>query len=370
MALNIACTFSCLSSLAWSESSSASFQAGAGAWSVVRVDSGMGHDRSHPSLERDRFMLARTPSFLILVLLAAMSGVVMTGCSVSPATGKRITTMYTWEWEKNVGAEAASGLTEQFGGEVDDVIPSQYVRQIGMKLVAGIEEGVPDLDWEFTLLNSEVINAFALPGGKVFFTRGLAEKLDSEAAMAGVLGHEIGHVTGRHGNQRMTQQFGFNAGVALGSILVGSSDADSDVRKYGQVVIPSVAVGGNLLILSYGRNHESEADMLGMRYMERAGYDPIGQLHVMQVLDAQAQGSKQPEWLATHPHPETRISDIRELINTHYAHTQNDSSYVMNRGKYEQQMLIPLRNLAPPPKGEVNAMIGMPALWCLHCAGE
>ncbi len=312
-------------------------------------------------------MLARTPSLLILVLLVLLSGVAMTGCSVNPATGKRITTMYSWEWEKNVGAQAANGLTEQFGGEVDDVIPSQYVRQVGMKLVAGIEEGVPDLDWEFTLLNSDVINAFALPGGKVFFTRGLAEKLDSEAAMAGVLGHEIGHVTGRHGNQRMTKQFGLNAAVGIGSILVGSSKSDSDLRKYGRVVIPSVAIGGNVLMLSYGRNHETESDLLGIRYMVRAGYNPIGQLHVMQVLNEQAKGPRQPEWLATHPHPASRISDIQELINTQFAYTQNDAAFILNRAQYEQKMLIPLQNLPAAPTGEPIAMLDTPALWCSHC---
>ena len=290
------------------------------------------------------------------------------GCTTNPATGKRIVTLYDWEWEKRVGAEAAMGLTEQFGGEVDDVIPSQYVRTVGMKLVAGIEEAVPDLDWEFTLLNTDVINAFALPGGKVFFTRGLAEKLETEAAMAGVLGHEIGHVTGRHGNQRMSKQFGFNAMLVAGSVIVGGSDSDSDIRKYGQVVIPGVAIGGNVLLLSYGRNSESEADMLGMRYMERAGYNPIGQLHVMEVLLESAKGARSPEWLSTHPYPESRIDAIGELLSGEYAHTQNNSAYVFNRDQYEQRMLLPLRNMPRPViDEETTTLLDVPALWCGHC---
>ncbi len=313
---------------------------------------------------------------LILTLVIGVS-FLMGGCSVSPATGKRITTMYDWEWEKKVGAEGALGLAAQFGGEVDDEIPSQYVRQVGMKLVAGVEPGVPDLDWEFTLLNSDVINAFALPGGKIFFTRGLAEKLDSEAAMAGVLGHEIGHVTGRHGNQRMTKQFGFNAGIALGSLIVGTADSDSNVSKYGKIAIPSIAVGGNVLLLSYGRDHENEADMLGMRYMERAGYNPVGQLHVMEVLAAQAGGSGQIEWLATHPLPETRVNKIRQLLETEYAHTKNNSSYVMNKTTYKSQMLVPLSRMAPAPapqvpepapEGDESAMLLNPMIWCSHCS--
>lgn len=290
------------------------------------------------------------------------------GCSTSPATGKRIVTLLSWEQEKKLGLDAAAGLAEQFGGEGSDVIPSQYVRQVGMKLVAGIEEGVPDLDWEFTLLDTDVINAFALPGGKVFFTRGLAEKLESEAAMAGVLGHEIGHVTGRHGNQRISKQMGFNFAITGASVIVGTSKSGSDVRKLGTIAVPALAIGGNVVLLSYGRNDESEADMLGMRYMERAGYNPIGQMRVMEVLLAAAGDARQPEWLSTHPHPESRIEAIRKLMGTKYAHTQDNPSFVFNRAEYSQRMLVPLRNLPPPPSPQSTSLLNNPALWCAHCS--
>jgi len=320
--------------------------------------------RSHSS---SRITLLPILAMLMLGMLGMFGSI---GCSTSPATGKRIVTLYSWEWEKQAGASAAAGLAEQFGGEVDDVIPSQYVREVGMKLVAGIESGVPDLDWEFTLLNTDVINAFALPGGKVFFTRGLAEKLDSEAAMAGVLGHEIGHVTGRHGNQRISKQIGFNVLLAGASVAVGTSNGD--LKKYGRVAVPAIAIGGNVVMLSYGRNDESEADMLGMRYMERAGYNPIGQLHVMEVLLASSSGNRQPEWLSTHPHPESRIEAIRELMSSEYAHTQNSPSFVFNRAAYEQQMLLPLRNLPlpepAPTKDEATSLLSTPAMWCTHCS--
>jgi len=272
------------------------------------------------------------------------------GCTTNPATGKRSFTLYSWAQEKQMGASAAAGMAEQFGGPIDDVIPSDYVREVGMKLVAGIEPGVPDLDWEFTLLNSDVINAFALPGGKVFFTRGLAEKLDSEAEMAGVLGHEIGHVTARHGNQRISKQVGFNAILAGTAIAVGASDSDSKTRKYGQVAVPALAIGGNVVLLKYGRDEESEADMLGMRYMTRAGYNPIGQLRVMEVLRDQSKGASKPEWLSTHPHPESRIEDIRRYLEEEYPNTQDNPDYVMNREQYRQRMLTPLSKLPPVPK--------------------
>lgn len=307
------------------------------------------------------------PKLFILSLLGLFM-LALVGCTTNPATGKKSFTLYSWEWEKQAGASAAAGLAEQFGGEVDEVIASQYVRDVGMKLVTGIESGVPDLDWEFTLLNTEVINAFALPGGKVYFTRGLAEKLDSEAEMAGVLGHEIGHVTARHGNQRISKQIGFNVLLAGASVAVGTSSSDSKTRRYGQVAIPALAIGGNVVLLKYGRDDESEADMLGMRYMERAGYDPSGQLRVMEVLLESSSGARSPEWLSTHPHPESRIEDIRGYLVGQYASTQNNPAYVLKPEEYEQRMLLPMRDLPPPAKVEQTSLLETPALWCGHCS--
>lgn len=235
----------------------------------------------------------RMTQFMMLVMLGTVM-LIPVGCTTNPATGERILTLYSWEDEKEMGASAAAGLADQFGGEVEATIPSDYVRTVGMKLTTGVEQGVPDLDWEFTLLNTDVINAFALPGGKIFFTRGLAERLEDEAEMAGVLGHEIGHVTARHGNQRISTQIGFNALLVGTAVAVGVADEDSSVRQYGQVAVPGLAIGGNLVLLKYGRDDESEADMLGMRYMARAGYDPSGQLRVMQVLQEASSGGGAP----------------------------------------------------------------------------
>ena len=300
----------------------------------------------------------------------AMVGVLMlapVGCTTNPATGERAFTLYSWEEEKRMGAEAAAGLAAEFGGEVEAAIPSEYVEEVGMKLTQGVEDGVPDLEWEFTLLNTDVINAFALPGGKIFFTRGLAERLSDEAEMAGVLGHEIGHVTARHGNQRISKQIGFNAVLVGAAVAVGVSDSDSEVRKYGQVAIPGLAVGGNLVMLKYGRDDESEADMLGMRYMERAGYDPSGQLRVMEVLEAASSGSSRPiEWLATHPFPETRIDRINAILREQYPQAGNPDVYAINSAEYQRRMLTPLSRLAPAPDAQTS-LLDYPELWCGHC---
>ena len=313
-----------------------------------------------------RSFLNRTLTALTLPLLGILM-LAPVGCSTSPVTGKQIFTLYSWEDEKEMGESAAAGLTDQFGGEVPAVIPNDYVRQVGMKLTTGVEEGIPDLDWEFTLLNTDVINAFALPGGKIYFTRGLAEKLSDEAEMAGVLGHEIGHVTARHGNQRISKQIGFNAVLVGSAVAVGVADSDSDVRRYGQVAVPGLAIGGNLVLLKYGRDDESEADMLGMRYMERAGYDPSGQLRVMQVLEAESSGGSSPEWLSTHPFPETRIDRIQTILREQYPEAGSSSFYVVNADAYKQKMLSPLSELPPAPKTESSLLLDHPELWCGHC---
>lgn len=308
---------------------------------------------------------------VVLVGFVALLIAPLGACRVNPATGKRSLILMSWEQEKQLGLEAAPQMTDQFGGEVPDAGARDYTREVGMKLTTGVEEAVPDLDWAFTLVNSPVINAFALPGGKIFMTRGLAEKLSSEAEFAGVLGHEIGHVTARHSNQQMSAQLGLNFALGAAAVAVGVSDPDSDVRRYGQAGIPAIAVGSNLFLLKYGRDDETEADLLGMRYMTRAGYDPAGQLRVMQVLQQASEGGgRPPEFLSTHPYPESRIDRIKELLNGEFATTQNNPDFVIREREFERRMLTPLSQLAPAPEPEQteeSAMLLNTSLWCAHC---
>lgn len=310
-------------------------------------------------------------SFCVLGCVAA-SPVFFSGCSVNPATGERAFTLLSWEDERRLGSEAAPQFTQEFGGEVPDTALQRYVDGIGHSMAATVEPGVPELDWEFTLLDSDVVNAFALPGGKVFITRGLASRFENEAQLAGVLGHEIGHVTARHGNQRISKQIGFNvllAGLAIG---VGVSEEDSTFRRAGEIGLPALAIGGNVVLLSYGRNEEIEADYLGMRYMSNAGYDPRGQLQVMEILSEAAAGPRPPEFLSTHPHPETRIDRIRELLAGEFAHTQNNPDYGLFEDRYRTQFLGRLSALPPSahsPAVRVAFSQDDPATWCAHCAG-
>ncbi len=306
-----------------------------------------------------------------LVLGVAMLG----GCVKNAATGKSIFTMgMPASQQIALGAQAAPEFTKQYGGPVKDAQACAYVTDVGRRLAAQTEGGNPDLPWEFTFLDSDVVNAFALPGGKVFFTRGLASRLTSEAQMAGVIGHEVGHVTAEHGAQRIAQTTALQTGIGVAAVIVDAS-GNEKVRQGAALGIPALQVGGQLVVLRYGRAEELEADSLGMRYMTRLGYNPAAQGEVMQVLKSlSAGGQKQPEILSTHPEPDRRIEQVNALLKGEYAHTQGNAQFQDHKDEYRARMLSRLGMLAPAPDSQAvaraYAQLGPPELWCSHCRAD
>jgi predicted Zn-dependent protease len=297
------------------------------------------------------------------VLGAIASGVMLWGCTTNPATGQRFFNVLSMEQEAALGAQAAPALSQEFGGPVRDEQLQAYVTRMGEEIARHTEGDFPKLEWEFTLLDSPVVNAFALPGGKVFITRGLAEKMTNDAQLAGVLGHEVGHVSAQHTARRVGQQMIFNTGLAVAGVAVGLSDESSALRQYGQYAVPALAIGGNLVLLSYGRDEESQADYLGMRYMSRAGYNPRGQLEVMQILAGEsAGGARPPEWMASHPLPETRIRRIEGLLNSE--EFREAANRPMGEERFQREFLSRLRqvpasqqrpqNLVQPRAGQLR----------------
>ena len=286
---------------------------------------------------------------LIVAIVLTSTFAILPGCVTNPATGKRILATFDSATEIQMGIEAAPQLAAQFGGPVRDVALQDYVRQIGETLASKTEADFPDLPWEFTLLDSSMINAFALPGGKVFITRGLASRLTDEAQIAGVLGHEVAHVTAQHANQRMSQQSLLAGGLGIvTAVLVGADgSADSDMAA----VVPALQIGGQLFTLKFGRGDELEADRLGMRYMSKSGWNPVGQREVMTVLaEASSGAGRPPEFLATHPYPETRIDEINKLLRERYANASGERY----ESRYRQRMLARLSNLPPASHTAAN----------------
>lgn len=227
------------------------------------------------------------------------------GCSTNPATGEQsFTAFMSPEQERQVGREQDPFIKREFGGAYNNAALAEYVTRIGKKLASTSE--MPDLDFRFTVLNTPDINAFALPGGYVYVTRGLIALADNEAELAGVLAHEIGHVTARHSAERYSR----GTAIGLGAAILGAltdSRAIADLAGYGS----------QLYLKSYSREQEFQADTLGVRYLSRAGYDTAAMAGFLKKmgraseLQAEIAGANHnPEavdLMATHPRTIDRV---------------------------------------------------------------
>jgi predicted Zn-dependent protease len=293
-------------------------------------------------------------TLLGVALAGIMVAAVPTGCSVNPATQRRQLSLFSMEQEVELGREAKGQVLGEMGGELADPQLKAYITQVGMILAATTEGTYPQLPWEFTVINSDIINAFALPGGQVFISRGLLLNMTNEAQLAGVLGHEIGHVTARHGNDRMVSSVLYETGAAVSTAILSEGLGGTA----GELAPRLVQFGGQTIVLRYGRKEELEADEFGMRYMSRAGYDPTGQRDVMKILEASmgdADGLP-PEWLSTHPYPKTRIDRINSMLAGEYAQAAANPTRSNNEAEYNTRVLQRLRALPPAPR-TTNAML-------------
>ena len=249
-----------------------------------------------------------------------LTGVLLlAACAVNPATGQRQFSLISESREIEMGREADRSISASLGIYESDEL-QRFVRGLGKDLASVSER--PRLPWSFKLVDDPTVNAFALPGGFIYVTRGILAHLNSEAELAGVLGHEIGHVTAKHSVSRMSrqqiQQIGLGVGMAV----------SSDVRRIGDVL----AGGLQLLNLKYSRGDESQSDELGMRYMTRSRYDPNALKGVFQTLGLVSGGSgRVPGWQATHPAPENREAKITELIT---ATGEDYSGYRVGRDSF------------------------------------
>ena len=250
---------------------------------------------------------------------------VLTGCVVNPATGDRQLILISDDAVAQMGASAAPQLTQEYGGEIQSNQLRAYVDEIGQRVAAEVEPEYDHIDWTFTVLDSEIINAFALPGGRIFISRGLLQRFTNEAQIAGVLGHEIGHVTGKHVNERVSKA----AAIELGIGVVGQ-------MSESQLTLAAASMFGNGYQLYFGREQEAQSDILGVRYMVRAGYNPRGMLQVLDVLREASQGNRQPEFLSTHPHPETRLETITNLLAGEYRQAADDPALTFGEARFQQ----------------------------------
>lgn len=269
---------------------------------------------------------------LIPVTLSLLGALALGACSANPATGKQsFTGFMSPEEEIRVGVQEHPKVLEQFGGELDDPKLAAYVQDLGYRLAQTSE--MPNLAWKFTIVNSPIINAFALPGGYIYVSRGLMGMASNEAELAGVLSHEIGHVTARHIAQRYSTAQAANIGVNIIGVIgqaAGLGRAGGDLAS----------LGATFMLQSFSREQESESDMLGVRYMTNLGYDPQGmvtffeKLRASDVIEAKKAGKDEKSvdavnLLSTHPRTKDRIEQSIDL-----AHKNGGATHMLNVDRY------------------------------------
>ena len=249
----------------------------------------------------------------IAIALFGIVGYFMKEKVTNPETGESYRRAMNVDQQKALGLQAAKQMIPEMGGEVppNRDADAALVDEVGERLVRNTGASKTDFadNFNFYLVDDpKMINAFALPGGQISITRGLMNELENEAQLAGVLGHEIGHVIAEHSAQQMAKgQLGQMIATAVG---VGASGEDGAGRFAGM----AAAMATQMKMLQYGREHEKQSDEIGLKYMAQAGYDPAEMLGVMRILAKASKGGKQPEFMSSHPHPETRIQTIKEFL--------------------------------------------------------
>jgi predicted Zn-dependent protease len=243
---------------------------------------------------------------LITLLVPLTLGPSLTGCARNPVTGKSELSLVSEAQEIQMGQQASKEVAQSIGLYNDANVQS-YVAGIGKRIAANSER--PNLPWEFHVVDDASVNAFALPGGFIYVTRGLMTSINDEAELATVVGHEVGHVTNRHSVQQISKAQLAQLGLGIGSIL------SSDIARFGQLA----SAGLSVLFLKYSRDAENQADQAGFRYALNQGYDVREMTKVFETLDRMSEaggGGKLPEWLATHPNPGNRIKHIEKMLDT------------------------------------------------------
>ncbi len=266
------------------------------------------------------------PQTRFLPRLAVLALITLTlACARNPVTGKRQMSLMSTEQEISLGASADPQVQAEYG-IYDDKDLTAFLNEKGQAMAKVSHR--PQLPWSFKIVDSPVVNAFAVPGGKVYFTRGIMAHFNSEAQLAGVLGHEIGHVTARHGAEQYTKGTLAQLGLIVGMI------ASPQLAQFGE----QASVGVQLLMLRNGRKDESESDRLGVQYAAKIGYDPGPMADFFQTLKRVTEkatgGRDLPTFLSTHPDPDDRYNKVKADAAKYKRLFANRQPLVENRNEY------------------------------------
>lgn len=255
--------------------------------------------------------------WLIALMMVVIA--IVTYCSstaYNPVTGEKQHISLSVDQEIALGLQSAPEMAAQYGGLHPDQAAQALVDKVGERLVASTAAQDTPYRFEFNLLaDDETINAFALPGGPIFITAGLLQRLETEGQLAGVLAHEIGHVVARHSAEHIAKAQ-LTEGLAGAAVIAAY---DPDHPQSSQQAAAVAAMIGQVVNMKYGRDDELESDRLGVRFMGETGYDPRAMIRVMEILAESTEGaSRPPEFFSTHPNPERRIENIQAAIQAEF----------------------------------------------------
>lgn len=234
--------------------------------------------------------------------------------SHNPITGEKQYVSMSTEQEVALGLQAAPQMMQEYGGRDQDQRLSGMVEEVGTEIVKKSAANKAPYQFEFHLLaDRKTVNAFALPGGQIFITRALLDRLKTKGQLAGVLGHEVGHVVARHGAEHMAKAT-LTQGLT-GAAVMATYDPNNPSSAQSAAIAQMV---GQLINMKYGRDDEIESDRLGVKFLAESGYDPRALIEVMKVLKEAGGGGRQPEFFSSHPNPENRIERIEQAIKEQF----------------------------------------------------
>ena len=263
---------------------------------------------------------------LILLILAAILPIAA-GCAINPVTGKRELMLIPEEQDVEIGKKYAPEIEKQMGGRIPDPAIQAYVNSIGQK-VAKVSHK-PNIEYSYVALQDKNINAFALPGGFIFVTKGMLQSLRTEAQLAGILAHETVHVVARDSANAMSKEIGFEM---LMSAVTSEKSPGGGLATVAQL-------STQILSLKYSRSDEQDADLGALEYLVAAGYTPYAMVESMSILAAQNE-QRPIEFLSTHPHPESRSEYLKKKIATMQFNLQNAK---VGKEEYRSAILTALK---------------------------
>jgi predicted Zn-dependent protease len=255
----------------------------------------------------------------------------ISGCALSPVTGKREFMLFSDTQEIELGKNSDPDIRWEFGGLYRDSQSNAYVNTIGQKVASVSQRN--NIPYHFAVVDTSVLNAFALPGGYVYITRGLLAKIDNEAQLAAVLGHEIGHVNARHSMKNMQSALGFQLVMAVIDGLASTGKYD----KWRGAISLTSNVAFSTVSLGYSRSDEFQADELGTSYATKAGYDPEGMIQLLELLKSlhDREPSSVEVFFMSHPKSSDRIKAVNKQISQSFA---GQNKGVLNQNTYESKL--------------------------------